>query len=150
MMRTRCGGRLLQGLEERIGGLVVGAVHVVDQEDAPAAFVRQELRALLEQPRLRDGDLAQRAVGREGDEIRVRGEQQRVFVALVRGPLFAGGDGFQVVRQAEIVLLDLFGVPEQPRAQPPRQRGFADAFRPGEQQGLRQAFLRQHLLERLR
>src|SRR5436853_508326 len=40
-------GRLFQGLEERVRGLLVGAVHVVDQEDAPIALVRQELRAFL-------------------------------------------------------------------------------------------------------
>ena len=43
MIRIRCGGRLFQGLEQRVGGLFVGAVHVIDQEDAPRALVRQEL-----------------------------------------------------------------------------------------------------------
>ncbi len=121
--------RLFQRLQQRVGGLLVGAVHVVDQEDAAAAVVRQERRALLEQARLRDGDLAQRAIGREGDEIGMGGEEQRIFVALLGGPFFAAGDDFEVVRQAEVVVLDLLGVAEQARAQAAGQRGFADALR---------------------
>ena len=39
-------GRLFQRLQQRVGGLLVGAVHVVDQENAAAALVRQELGAV--------------------------------------------------------------------------------------------------------
>ena len=45
------------------------------------------------------------------------------------------------MRQAEIVLLDFFRAAEQPRAQTAGQSRLADAFRPGEQQGLRDAIL---------
>ena len=121
-------GRLFQRFEQRVGGLVVGAVHVVDQEDAAGALVRQILRGFLEQARLRNGDLAQRAVGGEGDEIRVGGEQQRIFVALLRGPLLARRDGFQVIGQRQVVLLDQFRVPQEARRHAPRQGGLADAF----------------------
>ena len=79
-----------------------------------------------------------------------RGEQQRVLVALVGGPFLARGDGFEVVRQAEVVLFDLLRVAQQARAQAAGQGGFADALGAGEEQGLRQAVLRDHLLERAR
>ena len=140
--------RLLEGLEQGIGGLIVGAVHVIDQEDAPAALVGQVLGAVFEQAGLLDGDLAQRAVGREGDEIGVGGEQQRVLVALVGGPFLAGGDGLQVVRQAQVVLFDLLGVAQQARAQAAGQRGLPHALGTGEEQGLREALVRDHPLQR--
>ena len=142
--------RLFERLEQGIGGLLVGAVHVIDQEDAAAALVGQVLGALFEQAGLLDGDLAQRAVGREGDEIGVGGEQQRVLVALVGGPFLARGDGLEVVRQAEVVLFDPLGVAQQARAQAARERGLAHALGAGEEQGLREAVVRDHLFERAR
>ncbi len=47
MMTMRCGGRLFERLQQRIGGLFVGAVHVIDQENAAVALVRQVLRAVF-------------------------------------------------------------------------------------------------------
>ena len=79
--------------------------------------MRKMRRALLDEARLLDGELAERPIRREGDEIGVRGEQQRVVVALVGGPFLAPGDRFQVVRQAEVVLLDPLRLAQQPRAQ---------------------------------
>ena len=86
---------LFQRLEKGVGGLLIGAVDVVDQEDAPVAFQRLERGAVFQQAHLLDGDLAQRAVGSESQEIRMRGEEERVFVALVGGPFFAVGDEFR-------------------------------------------------------
>src|ERR1039457_4574880 len=67
------------------------------------------------------------------DEIGVGGELQRIFVALLRGPLLARRDGFQIIGQRQIVLLDELGVPQQARRTAARQRGLADAFAPGKQ-----------------
>src|SRR5713226_5011005 len=67
-------GRLLERLEHRIGGLVAGAIHVVDEEYAAAAARRLELRALLQLAHLRNGKLPQRAVRREAYEIGMGGE----------------------------------------------------------------------------
>jgi hypothetical protein len=123
---------------------------VIDQEHPPAAMVGEKRRALLEQPRLRNRDLAQRTVRRERHEIGVGREQQGIFVALLGGQLLASRQGFEILREAEVVLLDLRGAAKQPGAQPARQRGLADALRTGEQQGLGQPLLREHLLQRLR
>ena len=67
--------RLLQCLEQRIGGLFVGPVEMIDQKNPARAVQRLELGTLLEQAHLRDGELAQRPVGRERHEIGMRGEQ---------------------------------------------------------------------------
>ena len=132
--------RLFQRLQQRVGGLLVGAVHVIDQEDAPAALVRQKLRAFLQQPRLRDRDLAQRAVRREGDEIRMRGEQQRIVVALVGRPSSrASATVSRLCGRLRSSCSISSGCPSRRAAEPPRQRRLADAFRPGKQQRLRQA-----------
>ncbi len=138
---------LLERFQKRVGGLIVGAVYMVDQEDAPAAMMRQELRALLEESRLRDGDLAQRTIGRERHEIGMGGKEQRIVIALLRGPLLALADDGKVVGKAQVVLLDFFGVPQQARAQPAGQGGFAGALGSGEEQRLRQPVLRDHLFE---
>jgi hypothetical protein len=151
MIRMRCGGGSSSVFKQRIGRLVVGAVHVVDQENAAAAMMRQERRALFDEARLLDGDLAQRAIGREGDEIGMGGKQQRIVVALVGGHFSRSATISRLCFEAEIVLLDLFGMArQQARAQPAGERGFADALRSGEEQRLRQPVLRDHLLERLR
>ena len=114
-----------------------------------APWCGRNWRALLEQAGLLDGDLAQRAIRREGDEIGMGGEEQRIVVALIGGPFLARGHGFEVVRKAEIVALDEVGAAQQAGAEPAREGGLAHAFGTGEQEGLRQAVLRQHLLERL-
>jgi hypothetical protein len=58
-----------------------------------------------------NGDLAQGTVGREGHEVGVSGEQQRIVIALVRRQLFARGDQGKIFVQSEIVALDLFRLP---------------------------------------
>src|SRR5579864_8745247 len=70
--------RLFERFEQRIGGLIVGALDLIDEEDAPVALERLERRALLEESHLLDGDLAQRAVGREAEEIGMGGEEERI------------------------------------------------------------------------
>ena len=64
------------------------------------------LRALFKQAHLRDGDLAQRTVRGEGDEVRVRGEQQRIFISLLGSPFFTVSDELKIRFAAEVVLLD--------------------------------------------
>ena len=136
--------RLFQNLEQRIGRLLVGAIDVVDQKNAARALQRLELRALLEQTHLLDGDLAQRAVRWERQEVGMSGEQQRIFIAFVGGPFLALGDGVGVVLQAEIVLFDFLRAANQRRRESPRQRGFAHALRTVQQNGLRDALLPRH------
>ncbi len=128
--------------------MLAGAVHMIDQEHAPAAMIGRQLGPLAQQPRLVDGDLPQRPIRRKRHEIRIGGEQQRILVALVGRPALARRHDFDVLRQAEIVALDLLRVAQQPRGQPARQGGLAHAFRSGEQQCLRQAVARDHLLQR--
>ncbi len=99
-------GRLFQRLQQRIRGLLIGAIDMIDQKHAARSVQRLILRALLQQAHLLDGDLPQRAVRRKGQEIGMRGKQQRIFVALVGWPFFALGDGFGVRLQAQIVLFD--------------------------------------------
>src|SRR5437867_3785041 len=84
--------RLLERLEHRVGGLVAGPIHVVDEEYAAAAARRLELRALLQLAHLRNRKLPQRAVRRKTHEIGMGGEQQRIFIALIGWPLLAPGD----------------------------------------------------------
>ena len=47
-------GRLFQRLEQRVRGLLVGSIDVVDQENAARSVQRLKLRALLEQTHLLD------------------------------------------------------------------------------------------------
>ena len=76
------------------------------------------------------------------------GELQRVFIALLGRPLLARGDGLQVVRRGQVVLLDQLRVRQQAGSEAPRQRRFADALGSGKQQRLRNSLLRDHLLQR--
>ena len=99
-------GRFFQSLQQRIRGLFVGAIDVIDQKNAALSMQRLELRALLQQPHLFDGDLPQRAIGRKGQKVGMRGKQQRIFVALIGRPFFALRDGFGIRFQAEVILLD--------------------------------------------
>ena len=48
--------------------------------------------AFLQQAHLLDGELAQRAIGREGQKIGVSREDQGIVVAFIGGPFFAVGD----------------------------------------------------------
>ncbi len=43
------GGRLFERFEERVGGLLVGAVDLVDEEDAMGAAEGEKLRSFFEQ-----------------------------------------------------------------------------------------------------
>ena len=56
-------GRFFQRLEQRIGGLLVGAINMVDQKNAARSMQWLKLRALFQQSHLLDGDLAQRSSG---------------------------------------------------------------------------------------
>ncbi len=143
-------GRLFQGLQQRVRGLLVGPIDMVDQENAARSVQRLKLRALLQQAHLLDGDLPQRAVGRKGQEVGMRGEQQRIFVALVGWPFFALRDDFGIRFQAEIVLLDFVRSADHRRRESPRQRGFAHSFRTVQQNGLRDALLLRHREQCLR
>ncbi len=102
--------RFFQGFQERVRGLLIRAVDLIDQKYAPVAFQRLERGSILQEAHLMDGELPQRAIRRERQEIGVRGEEQRVFVALVGGPLFAIGDQILIGFQAEIVGFDLVRV----------------------------------------
>ena len=126
-------GRLLERLQQRVGGLVVGAVDVIDEEDAAAAAHGLERGALLEQARLLDGDLAQRAVGREGDEIRVAWRRRAGRRCACPRATFRGRRWWRALcGQAEVVLLDLLrrgraggrpgGGPAWPCRRPPGRR----------------------------
>ncbi len=110
--------------------MLVGAVDVIDQKNAPVAAQRFERSALFQKAHLLDGDLAQRSVGRESHEIGMGSKEQRVLVALVGGPALARTDDFEIVRQAEVVLLDLAGIAEQQRRKTPGERGLAHALGP--------------------
>ncbi len=142
--------RLLQRLQERVGGLLVSPVDVIDQEDAAAAMQGFILRELLELSHLRDRDLAQRSIGREGYKIRMGREQERVFVALFSGPFFAVGHDGLVVGKAEVVFLNLLRVAQKRGGESPGQRGLPEPFRSREQKSLRKAFLAGELLQGLR
>src|SRR5262249_28132923 len=61
--------RLLQSFEKRIRGLRVGAFKIVDQKHAPGSLERLQLGAFFEEAHLRNGDLPQRTVWRELNEI---------------------------------------------------------------------------------
>src|ERR1051325_5514385 len=80
----------------------------------------------------------------------MRRKEQRIFIALFGGPFFAIRDGLEIMRQAEVVVLDLIPMAEKMCTEPSGQCRLAHAFRTREQQRLRQAILRQHLLDRLR
>ena len=143
-------GRLFEDFEQRVGGLLVGAIDVIDQKN-PALFVQGfELSALLQQAHLLDGDLPQGAIGREGDEIRMRRKEQRIFVALVGGPFFAIGNDGGVRLKTQVIVLDLAAVTQQPGCKSPRQSGLSHAFGAGQQNGLRNPLLAGHGEERLR
>ena len=133
--------RFLKGLEQRVGGLFVGAIDVIDEKDAPVAVQRIEPGLVLELTHLLDGDLAKRTVGREGYEIGVGGKQKRIVIALFGGPFLAVGDGGQVGWQAEIVLLNAVGAAQQCGGEPASERGLADPLRTVEENGLRDALL---------
>ncbi len=117
---------------------------MIDQEDAPVPMQRFKLSALLQQTHLFDRDLAQRPVGRERDEIRMRGEQQRIVVALVGRPFLAIGDDLSIVLQAEIILFDFPCVTKQRGGKPPGQCGFSHSFGSIQQNSLRDASLARH------
>src|SRR5262249_55788700 len=121
----------------------------IDQEDSAAAFVGEELGALFEQAGLRGGDLAGRGVGGGGNGVGGGGEEGRGFVGLFGGGVFAGGGGFGGVGGGGGIALDEFAVSEEACAEAAGEGGFADAFGAGEEEGLREAVLREHLLEGL-
>src|SRR5580698_1462249 len=85
-------GRFFQRLQQRVRRLLIGTVDMVDQENAAASVQRLELRALLQQTHLLNGDLPQRTIWSKSKEIRMRGEQQRLIVPFVGGPFLALGD----------------------------------------------------------
>ena len=64
------------------------------------------------------------------------------WLRLSAGQRSRAADDFEIVRQAEIVLLDFAGIAEQQRRKTPGQRGLTHALGPGKQQGLRDALLR--------
>ena len=103
---------------------------MIDQKNAAVATQWFERRALFQKAHLLDRDLAQRSIWREGHEIRVGSKQQRVLVALIGGPALARADDFEIVWQAEVVLLDLAGIAEQQRCKAPGERGLAHALGP--------------------
>lgn len=143
------GRGFFEDFEERIGGLFVGAIDLIDEEDTVAALERVKLSAFLESAHLLDGDLAERAFGAECDEVGVRLEEEGIVVAFIGGHFFAFGDGVEVVGKAEVILLDGFGVSEEAGGETTREGGFADAFGAGEEDGLGDTGAGDHLLEDL-
>src|SRR5512140_3748398 len=108
-------GRLLESLQHGVGGLPAGPVEVVDEEDTPLPVQRPELRPLSQEPHLLNGELPQRPLRAESDEVRMCIEQQRVIAPLLAWPFLALGDDALVFFPAEVVLLDLFSGPQQAR-----------------------------------
>ena len=127
--------------------MLIGAVNPVDQEDATPALQRLILCALLQQAHLRNGDLAQRAFGGKGDEVRVRGEQQGIVIALFGGQLFAVRHELNVGFTAEVILLNPRTIAQETAGEPPGERGFADAAGAMQHQRLRQLVLLNHSLD---
>src|SRR5579864_4177221 len=126
----------------------MSAVNGIDQKHAPGAFERLERRALLQQPHLRDGDLAQRAVRSKRQEVRVGAEQKRVFVALFSSPFFALGDKRGIGFQAQVVLFDLGSIVVQElRREAPREGGFPHAFGAGQEQRLGDSVAPDHVAQ---
>ena len=104
---------------------------------------RLELGPLAKQAHLLNRDLAQRAVRREGDEIRMRREEQRIVARVCRRSTFrARSIASMVGGKAQIVVLDFVGSPSSRGGKAPRQSGFAYAFRPAEQNRLRDSLRR--------
>jgi len=108
----KVGRRLLEGFEEGIGGLVVGAVHAIDEEDAASALVGQVLSAVLDEAGLLMEIWRSGPSGRS-DEIGVGGKQQRVLVALVADHFSRAATMSRFVGQAEVVHFDLLGWPRR-------------------------------------
>ena len=107
------------------------------------------MRQFFELAHLWNRDLAQGSIGREGYEIRMRGKQERVFVALLRCPFFALVDDGLIVAKAEVILLNLMGFSEQSSGKSPGQSGLPQPLRSREEEGLREAFLARKLLQSL-
>ena len=124
------------------------AVGLINEKNAAGAVQGFIRGALFEQAHLRNADLAQRSVGGEGEEVRMGAEKERIVVALVGGKFFAGVDQADVVWQAEVVALDLFGGSEKFGGEAADEGCFADAFETGKEHGLRDASAFHHAGER--
>src|SRR5262249_48539246 len=125
-------GRLFENLEERVGGLFVGTIDVVNKEDPVLAFQRTKLRAVFEEPHLLNGDLAEGTVGREGDKVGVGVEEEGIVGSLFGGELFTLGEEFDVVGEAEVILFDSLDVTaEELGGEAAGEGGFANAFGTG-------------------
>lgn len=141
-------GRFFERLQQRVRGLFARAVGLIDQEDAAAPMQWFKLGAFLQKTHLRNADLPQRPIRSEGQEIRMRTEEERIVIPFIRGQFLPGLDQFYVLFEAEIVVLDPAGRAEQTRDESPRERGFAQPLQPREKHRLRDAFALDHALER--
>ena len=73
--------------------------------------------------------------GPSGGKVRksgMRTEKERIVVPFIGGQFFPPRDQIDIFRQAEVVMLDLFGRTQQTRREPPRQRGFPQTVQPRE------------------
>jgi len=66
--------RLLEGFQSEFAACSFRPIDLIDEKYAPRAFERLEGGAFFQEPHLRNGDLPQRTVGCEGDEIGMRGK----------------------------------------------------------------------------
>jgi len=121
---------------------------MVDEEHPPPSVQRFELRPVLEQPHLLDRDLAERPVGCKGHEVRMGGEEERIFGPLIGRPFLALRDDREVVRQVLVVQLDLLWLANQRSSKAPCESRLAHALRTRDQDGLRDPFLLDRLYER--